>query len=281
MFDGKAAQPGLADCLRGMTSVYHLCKANMLPFKINYWYPFSLEKYLVPNKYDWRVEKNDISFNSMQSVPLVRISFTNTFGDRNADIQKRYITEKIYEKKDKQIHLYTNTDCYDEFFNTEFHELFKPSPNIQSLIDKYKDEIGGSYISASFRFATLLGDLEDTFGKKLDDAEAGSLIDTCIKGLESLHTQHPNKKILMTSDSVTFINKAQQRLNFIYVIPGEIGHLAHDGEDAVVVKTLLDMFLISNADHVYMLRTDKMYRSGFAKRAALIGNKSFDEILLK
>ena len=42
MFDGKANQPGLADCLRGMTTVYHICKTLNLPFKIYYRYPFTL-----------------------------------------------------------------------------------------------------------------------------------------------------------------------------------------------------------------------------------------------
>ena len=31
MFDGKASQPGLADCLRGIASVYYICKTNNIP----------------------------------------------------------------------------------------------------------------------------------------------------------------------------------------------------------------------------------------------------------
>lgn len=281
MFDGKAHQPGLADCLRGMTTVYHICKTQNIPFKLYYRYPFTLEKYLEPNNYEWRIDEKQITHDMSLATPFVSISYNNTFGSLNSDFQKKYITEKISSCKGKQIHLYTNAYCYDDYFNSEFVELFRPSKMIQELVEEQKSILGESYISASFRFASLLGDLQDTYGTPLEKNDADELIDTCIRGLKELHTNHPScHKILVTTDSVTFMNEAKNKLEFVYFIPGEIGHLAYNGGEGVVVKTLLDMFLIAGAECAYMLRTNIMYQSGFAKRAAMIGKKTFKEIIL-
>lgn len=70
MFDGKMRHGGLSDRLRGMISVYKLCEKFKLDFKIYHVSPFLLENYLVPNKIDWSINENDISFNVQDSLPV-------------------------------------------------------------------------------------------------------------------------------------------------------------------------------------------------------------------
>ena len=62
------------------------------------------------------------------------------------------------------------------------------------------------------------------------------------------------------------------------MIPGPVGHFDHSGGDEMVKKTFLDFFLISNAEKIYLVRIDKIYNSGFARHAALLGDKPFELI---
>lgn len=281
MFDGKAAQPGLADCLRGIASVYYICKTNNIPFKVYYKHPFDLSDYLVPNKYDWTISDEEITYSKNKAYPVVCTSYNAIFGESNPILQKEYLLKKLKNVNSKQIHLYTNTFCYDEHFHEMFNELFCISDKLKKQIDYNLECLEGKYISASFRFATLLGDLKDTFGTPLPNEEREQLMQCCINAIEELHKNNPEyKRILVTTDSVSFVNKIQETLPYIYIIPGDMGHLAYNGADNVVLKTFLDLLLISKAETVYMIRTDIMYRSGFAKRAAMIGNKPFVEVQL-
>lgn len=46
---------GLSDHLRATLSIYRMCKKRGLPYRIYWAFPFNLEDYLVPAKYDWRI----------------------------------------------------------------------------------------------------------------------------------------------------------------------------------------------------------------------------------
>lgn len=281
MFDGKAAQPGLADCLRAIASVYYICKTNNIPFKVYYNHPFDLSDYLIPNEYDWTISDEEITYSKNKAFPIVCTSYNAIFGESNLILQKEYLLKKLKNVNGKQIHLYTNTFCYDEHFNAMYKELFGLSARLAQRIDDNMRYIGGRYISASFRFATLLGDLKDTFGIPLSVDDRELLMQRCIIAIKDLYENNQQyKKILVTTDSVSFAERIQERLPYVYIIPGDMGHLAYNGADEVVLKTFLDLLLISKAETVYLIRTEIMYQSGFAKRAALIGNKPFVEIII-
>lgn len=71
------------------------------------------------------------------------------------------------------------------------------------------------------------------------------------------------KTILVTSDSQTFID-AVSKLDFVYVVPGKIGHIGYLQGCEIVEKMLLDFYLISQADHVYSAQSGEMYGGAFA-----------------
>lgn len=277
MFDGRTEQAGLADNLRAATSIYEMCKVTGQQFKIVFNYPFILENYLLPNRYDWLYVPSANVY-TKNSIDIVSVSYNSIFGSENTNLQKRYLQKAI--QSNKSCRIYSNAYCYDECFHDNFHELFKPSMYLQKQIDDQLAKIGGSFVSASFRFANLLGDLKDTFGKELLEYEKSRLIKKCADSLEEIHKNNPTEKLLLTSDSISFINYVEEHLDYVYVIPGNIGHVGHDGGDAIVTKTFLDLFLISYARTVYMVRSSEMYKSGFAHRASMIGNKPFVEIIL-
>lgn len=277
MFDGRIDQAGLADNLRALSSVYYLCKKYGKNYKIVFHHPFHLEKFLKPNKYNWEEREGVEALMQTKMKDVVALSYNSIFGDSNKDLQRKYL-ERIISESRMPIRLYTNTFCYDEYFYDNFNELFKPTTYLERLIEEQMSLIGGNFISASFRFANLMGDIDDNYGKELTEEGKMKLMLQCSKSIEQLHEVHQGMRILITSDSKKFLNMIQSSLNFVYVIPGDIGHVAHNGEDSVVLKTFLDLFVISKAEHVYMVRSSIMYKSGFSLRAAKIGNRPFSEI---
>ena len=128
----------------------------------------------------------------------------------------------------------------------------------------------------------LLGDFNETTGicAQLSKKEKEILIEKSLKQLEALHEQFPKKKILVNSDSVTFL-KHVPNFEFVYTIPGNITHIdANDSNDEYEVyeKTFLDFLMIANAEKIYLLRTGNMYNSGYPYAASLIYNKPFEII---
>lgn len=92
--------------------------------------------------------------------------------------------------------------------------------------------------------------------------------------------RNPNaSKVLITSDSETFLAEVSS-LPYVYLLPGKVGHIANSTSKEVIKKTFWDMFMISRSLKAYMVRTKQMYKSGFAKRAAMIGNIEFEEVLI-
>jgi hypothetical protein len=83
--------------------------------------------------------------------------------------------------------------------------------------------------------------------------------------------------MLITSDSITFLNNVKA-LPFVYVIPGELAHIAFslNKSNEVYMKSFVDYFLLSNAKKVYLIVDDRMYNSGFPYRAALYNNVPYE-----
>lgn len=272
MFDGTMHHGGLGDRFRGITSVYEYCKRNNRIFKINFFDPFDLETFLIPNKYDWRISEKRISKNPNEAKPVIFDCDLNIF---EGSIHRYFMNKEFV--KNKQIHVYTNTFCYDKSYANNFNELFKPSPLLQSAIDEQLRIIGGNYITVSFRFCQLLGNFDQDVLRPLSQKEQTILIEKSKQVIYDLMKKHPEcSKIIVTSDSVNFIN-AIKNIPFVYLIPGIITHSNYKADCNSHLKTFLDFFIIANAQKVYMARTSLMYRSGFAYRASRINNVPFEE----
>lgn len=64
IYDGKIKSGGLADRLRGIISVYEICKEQNLDFKIVFTNPFKLSNFLVPNETDWKIKERELNYNT-------------------------------------------------------------------------------------------------------------------------------------------------------------------------------------------------------------------------
>ena len=280
IYDSKRKSGGLADRLRGVVSIYELCKEYDLDFKLIFNHPFEITKFLEPNIIDWRISKEELNYNTTVTDICCIETIIGSKGE--VQKQKRWF-RKEFKKKYSEFHIRTNAKfSYYSDFSSLFHELFKLSSKLQASIDKQKELIGECYISTSFRFMNLLHDFSETcpIEQNLTLAERKELISQNIEQIKKLHKQYPNKKILVNSDSTTFLKHAAI-LNYVYIIPGNITHI--DGENVsneyiIYEKTFLDFFMIANAEKIYLLRTGSMYDSGYPYAASKIYNKPFEKI---
>jgi hypothetical protein len=277
MADGRIICGGLSDRLRGIVSVYKLCKQLNLAFKINFTSPFNLNEYLLPNIYNWSILPDQICYNPKYTRPC----FVWAYGKCPRNIkQQTFWAKRFLKEYYKQIHIYTNMLIAEKEYSYLFKELFRPAPELERLID-YNVSIlgrGGAFISVTFRFLQLLGDFKENNDRfpVLPDNEKEILIDKCINHLKEIYNENNCAKALVTSDSVSFLERAK-RLPFVYVIPGDVCHIdvVQNTDRGLGLKVFLDYFVLSHSKKVYLVIEDQMYNSGFGYRAALMNNVPF------
>ena len=147
-------------------------------------------------------------------------------------------------------------------------------------MDKHLSELGGpqKYFAIVFRFRQLLGDLKEG-GEILPEKERNDYIAKAVKCVEREHTKHPDERILVTSDSKTFIQRVSQ-LPYVYTLPGEVVHMGFttDADKMTYLKSFIDYYMLSYAHTVILARDKKMYHSGFALRAAMLNEAEYKEV---
>ena len=275
---------GLSDRLRGIVAIYSECKRMGLPFRIVF-EPLHLEDYLSPNQYDWRINNDEICWNTSRVYPCVILTYHNN----SRNIWQRFVQHAILahflKKPYKQIHVYSNMFCSDSEYTSLFRELFKPTRELRKLIVYHLEQLGGAgnYVSATFRFRQLLGDFKEG-GAVLPEKERMPYIEKCIKAIERLHERVPEKKILVTADSHTFLEMlVKKRMPYVYVMPGRVVHIGFtaNASKKTYMKSFLDMYMLSYASTVFLVRDKIMYHSGFPYRASLLNGTKYGEISLQ
>ncbi len=272
---------GLADRLRGIVSVYKTCKEQGIEFKIHFTHPFNMNKYLAPNLVDWSIKEEELNYNT--SVTDI-CNIPTILGNKFELTQQEEWFRKEFRKDYREFHVTTNAAyCYKYDFHTLFNELFKPTEYSESLLAPHKRALKSGYISTSFRFLDLLGDFNEVFDRNinLNNDEKERIIKESLLPLELLHKLHPNRIILVNSDSRNFL-QAAGKLGYTYVIPGEISHIDNKkstGSDNAHDKTFTDYLMIANAGSIYMFKTNKMmFTSGFPKQASLINRRPYHKV---
>ena len=271
---------GLSDRLRGIVSVYAECKRQRRPFRIVF-EPLHLEDYLTPNEYDWRIGEDEIDWDLAKSYPCVLLTYHNDPHNRWQHFVQSTVLRSYFRKHCLQLHVFTNMIPSDEEYRTLFHELFKPADDLQQLIGYHLEKLGGkrNYISCTFRFRQLLGDFKEG-GDTLPAEQREAYIERCIEAVKELHKQYGDKNILVTADSSTFLSELKEKsLPYVYIMPGKVVHIGftYDANHSTYLKSFLDMYMISFADTVFLVRDKLMYHSGFPFRSALLGGAKYKE----
>lgn len=277
MIDGKIKHGGLTDRINGIVSCYHYANINNRNFKIYFDHPFLLQDYLCPNIVDWLVPKNyDLTPSSKSKIIFLRA--INPIYNKKRGIQLNY---EIARHPNKQLHVYTNINSVDDDqYQHLFNNLFKPSDKLKKYIESEKAKINNPYISATYRFQQLLGDFSEGNFKKLDKKTAETLIKQCIESLWTIHNENPEYKILVTSDSPTFLELVKD-FDFVLETSGKVIHMEYNTSSDFLSqgKAFLDLFMIADAQIIYSIVIGPMLKSGFPKFASKINGRKF--VLMK
>lgn len=286
---------GLSDRLRAIISIYKECKKQGYDFRIVF-EPLHLQDYLEPNQYDWRISNEDIVWDTERVFPCTILTYHHNLQNPLQRFAQRTVLRYFLQKKYEQIHVYSNMATEEDEYGILFDELFKPTQELQEQIEYHLARLGGrgNYISLTFRFRQLLGDFKEG-GETLPEEDRRKYIERCITRVQDMHKHHPGKKILVTSDSSTFLNelmlsvKAQvsppvcdASSNWLYVIPGRVVHFGFtfDAGKKTYMKSFIDYYMLSYASTVYLVRDKQMYHSGFPERAAMLYDTNYEEINL-
>ena len=278
MVDGKMWHGGLTDRFKGIVSGFLFAQYQRRPFRIKYDFPFNLTDYLIPNLYDWIIEDIDIS---------------NCVWNARALCTRHEKGKRMLKlNHEGQIRFYCNVDLtqvldfspFNQNWGDVFNQLFKPSPILQLELDKHYRNIGGEYVAMVFRFQNLLGDFKEYNFKKIEDiVYKERLIEANLneirKILKSETMCNTAAKILVTSDSAEFLNRARE-VDRVYTLDGKSAHIDTKGTgNTNHIKSFVDFYMISKANIVYSVVIDNMYPSDFPKYAAKIGDVPFQRII--
>jgi len=96
--------------------------------------------------------------------------------------------------------------------------------------------------------------------------------------LEEIHRENPEKKILVASDSISFLTAAQKS-DYVCAILEEIVHLGNPEakytDKNFWLRTFLVYFLLKHSQKVYSVADGLMYDSTFPRFAAMHGKVLF------
>lgn len=272
MVDGRISHGGMFDRLKGLISIYAIAKSTGKEFRISWTFPFSLEKYLQPTSYDWRIHEEEMNWSNYRNI-IAYGEFQNP--------------SRIWKIREKETHFYYGYNSLNRInaqFRTNYdwgklyNELFTPTPYLQKHLDFYKSEIGGEYIAIHTRFMNLLGDKTETdINPELEHTDAQDLMSKAVHEIKKIGS---NLKIMIASDSMTFISYVKKELPNAYIVPGTVKHIdtAGNTDDTENIKMFTDYYLISGAKKVYSLWHQGMWKSAFPEYAAMIGNVPFERI---
>lgn len=285
--DHRIRNGGIGDRFRNIVSVYKVCKEHGIPFKLYFNDGFDLNEFLLPNKYNWTISRNQIS----SSLKKSRILFLHSVYksgiisfEEEAKYQNQRLTKYIslLKQRPMQLHVFGNAHLVgDNEFSELFKELFRPTELLQLSLDKIKCDFPSEYSAVVCRFQNLLGDFKERNSIPLDNADRERLISECLEKIKTLYKDgyFNTKTLLVTSDSSLFLSHVS-KLPFVKTIPGKVVHVDYvkDATTEQYMKSFLDLFMLSKANSITLLQTHKMYPSGFPQVAAQIGNIPFNVV---
>lgn len=287
MIDGTQIHGGLTDRFRHILSIYSYCKDNNMKFKLHYVYPCNIHLLLQPNKYNWNIKKEDISYSYYDHKELYLYvdtyngKYKATTHEINNERHLSTLNKITSNPKRIQYHVYGNSYFAQGKYKELFEELFKPTKYLKERLKLYNKTLTEPYEAVTLRFQQLLGDFKEGKYAILSEKEKNTLISKCINKIDALYKEgyFSTKKILVTSDSPTFLNEVQKSLPYVYIIPGKMEHMDFTNNDDLEMnsKSFIDLFLLSESQKLTLLRTGLMYPSGFPKFAAELGNKPYNE----
>lgn len=264
---------GIADRLKTCMCSYLIAKENSYNFYIYHDNGFDLRDYLIPNEVNWIIEKDQISrgFNRIQflfsckSIPKLSPNITEYHPHGYMD----FFHNKTYRGNDN--------------FHNLYNKLFKPTESLKnevSLALSHANLTAFEYIAIHIRFLDFFEKNEPDRVPAGNDAtseeEKRNMITNIHKCIKKIHDIH-KLPIVLFSDSNTFISLKHPE--YVTTLPGKIGHSQrHIKDKEVILKTFIDLYIISMSRQAYNIVGPKLYASGFSLLASEIGGIPFERL---
>ncbi len=261
---------GFADRLRGVLSLIENCKSLGLDYLIKFTKPYNLNKYYSFNEY-LEKDKDRVSNHSQCAIKILS-------GLSSEGIEHVLSTAR---KKYEYITIYSHVLNY--FDKNTFNDNFKKTEYFNNEYQKYKNILGNSYVSISFRFVNSLGDFKDTssWNQTLCEEQQQCLMMRCKDELKEFIKANSFNKVLVLSDSSKFLNFIKD-IPSVYVFPDYIAHVGKhdsksDNDEKCFLKTLIDFHLIADAKESYRFLTEHLYHSAFPRVASMCAGRKVIE----
>lgn len=262
--DPSLTYPGLADRIKTMINCFYIAEQNGYKYKIIFQSPFQLSKYLQPNEIMWEATESELDFS------LIDTRFLNYYGKffrlvpRKQYICFNFLDEAMPELKNKE-----------ELWRNMFKRLFRFSP----ALEKACVETGYApytYIAIHLRFVNALGETE--FGKKpLSMKRQQALIKRCREGIMMICNKKENLPVLVFSDSSYFLRIIDD-LPVHILGTDNIRHLGYTEDSRDIMKSFVDLVMLSRARKIYRILAPEMFDSKFSVVSAIIGNSELIDI---
>lgn len=272
VFDASSKYGGWMDRVKGMLSVYELARLSQRQFSVFAGATFPLAGLVEPATFDWRIAHGELRWHPL----MTRFHVSR---DR-----KVAAFAALRDARARTLYVETNLDYFDALhpeldaparqalWRTRYHELFRLAPALEREVAGIADEHA---VAVHARFTSLLGDFRDITTRVLSPPERDALVHACTQRLRELLAQHAGR-IVVLSDSVTFLRAAEALDPRIVTVPGEPTHLDHErAVQAALHKTLLDFSVMCRCTRIIQLRLGPMYDSAFSRYAALVADVPF------
>lgn len=277
VIDPKKDHPGMVDRFKGIVNAYYFAKQNNYAFKIIYKTPFPLENYLHPNNINWVADWCDLKYSIFQT---------------------RFINECDWHKlpklrKNRQYHIYNYVGNgiapfvpageSQRIWRELFNDLFVPTRVLSDVIESNILHIGFPFVAIHIRFVNTLDSFETSHSftgcNTLTPCQQSDLIERCKSGIMRIIQDNGNAHhYLVLSDSKRFLNDIKE-LPVITLPTDKIAHTSFTTDEATILKTFLDFFLLSRADVVYRIMAPELYSSScYALYASIVGNVPFKTV---
>ncbi|WP_348810501.1 hypothetical protein [Flavobacterium maritimum] len=266
--------------MKGIVSFYQIAKKVNADFKIYFKHPFEINLFLESNLYNWNSNAADLQWNPASTEILYLMDDFNTNPK-----------ELIISSNKKKFIVYSNIDysiTINEGFNLDeqnaawrrsFHELFKKSDYLNSKIVSLFLE--NKRIAIHTRFTSILGDFKDSSHKVVSNERKEEIRETIKNTVMEISKANQGDVIYVFSDSINFLNYIKRQTS-CKVIEGDPKHIDYTKHSKVSIenhlKTFADFFVIAESETVFLLKTEEMHNSAFAKYAAIVGDKEFKTI---
>lgn len=267
IFSPGLSHPGLTDRLKAVVSIFHIAQTKGYDFKMIHTFPFELSKYLSPNEYDWTMNEDGLCHS------IFHTKLVSYLRDRTLSLKENRECHIIsYEGNIHQdlISGGNSKTTYSQLFS----KLFVPSPYLKSHLAS-NAYYGTDYVAIHFRFVNSFEINEPNYPTRPISEEKGLLLEKiCLDFINCIQDEHPHSNVLIFCDSNHFLRVIEKE-GFKH-IEGTLGHISYTNDEAAILKSFTDMYMIAGAKEVYAGVNDVLYASAFPVGASYISNTRFE-----